>query len=497
MKKYLKSWIAILGCVLVFSCSNYLDVQPEDKLLESIVFSNESSIHAALNNVYSSMASDNIYGGNLTMTTVDVLAQRYSTLEDLQPRFWHRYGIYDYDDSVVQGGFNAIWSNMYINILNINNFISGLDTYEGALSEEKKNLLKGEAIALRAMHHFDLLRLFGPIYSENPEADAIPYNTEAKAELTAILPATKVMELILADLAIAEGLLENDPIREFGKIAILEEDVEPEDPEFDYNGSDFYRFRNLRLNYFAVKALQARANLYAGDNIAALAAAKTVINEASKWFAWTDPLDVISAGKKADRIFSSEVLFAVQNNNLYNQYDRFFSDELGQRFVLTSNSARLETVFEANLNDYRFNSTWAVPSIGGFDTKTFFKFVEISVGPGEAEVGFKFMQPLVRISEMYYIAAEAELDATLALGYLNTVRFNRGLIDLPADVDINVELLKEYEKEFYGEGQLFFYYKRHNFSTIPDGSSDSGTVDMNVSTYVVPLPLSETNFRND
>ena len=100
------------------------------------------------------------------------------------------------------------------------------------------------------------------------------------------------------------------------------------------------------------------------------------------------------------------------------------------------------------------------------------------------------MQPLLRISEMYYIAAETEMDPNLALGYLNTVRFNRGLADLQPGTDINAELLKEYQKEFFGEGQLFFYYKRTNTQVIADGSGqDDYTNDfMSDSYYVVPHP---------
>ena len=50
-------------------------------------------------------------------------------------------------------------------------------------------------------------------------------------------------------------------------------------------------------------------------------------------------------------------------------------------------------------------------------------------------------------------------------------------------------------KEFFGEGQLFYYYKRLNVSTIPAGD-DSGDVTMNEAKYKFPLPDSETDYRN-
>ena len=36
-----------------------------------------------------------------------------------------------------------------------------------------------------------------------------------------------------------------------------------------------------------------------------------------------------------------------------------------------------------------------------------------------------------------------------------------------SDEEIQNEILKEYRKEFVGEGQVFFYYKRKGMTTIP------------------------------
>jgi len=42
-----------------------------------------------------------------------------------------------------------------------------------------------------------------------------------------------------------------------------------------------------------------------------------------------------------------------------------------------------------------------------------------------------------------------------------------------------------------GEGQLFYYYKRLNFASIP-GSAVSGSDDI----YVLPMPENEVEFGN-
>jgi hypothetical protein len=53
------------------------------------------------------------------------------------------------------------------------------------------------------------------------------------------------------------------------------------------------------------------------------------------------------------------------------------------------------------------------------------------------------------------------------------------------------EIAKEYIKEFYAEGQLFFYYKRLGTLPVPRSA-----VTMTAQTYVFPLPDNEIEFGN-
>lgn len=466
------------------SCSNYLDVQPEDKYLEETVFSSEGSIQNVINGIYMSMSNESTYGGNLTMSTVDVLAQRYNTVSSN-----HNYSDlanYNYGQSRVQSNFDQIWTDMYINILNINKTLENLEKDGVKIPSDRLNILKGEVYGLRAMFHFDLLRLFGPIYAVNPNEKAIPYYDKASTDIQALLPASEVMVKILSDLSTANTLLQEDPVRTYGKV-----DVSADDDDSGYTGTQFYRYRNLRLNYFGVRALEARVHLYAGNTTEALTAAKDVIDEGSQWFEWVNPQDVISAGGSPDRIFSSEVLFGLNNTELYERHDRFFNANINDNSILAPVESRLNETFEANLNDFRFSSSWATPTNAAKPFKTFYKFSTVS-----ADKSFWQMQPLIRMSEMYYIASETETNLVAATDYLNLVRNHRGLPDLDAtSIDLPSELLKEYKREFYGEGQLFFYYKRKNMASIEDGSDASGDVNMDVTTYVIPLPESETAYR--
>ncbi|TWV99822.1 hypothetical protein [Chitinophaga pinensis] len=65
----------------------------------------------------------------------------------------------------------------------------------------------------------------------------------------------------------------------------------------------FLQQRNGRLNYFAVKALKARVQLYRANKPAALAEAKAVIEGAGKWFPWTNLKLVTGNGGFPDRTF--------------------------------------------------------------------------------------------------------------------------------------------------------------------------------------------------
>lgn len=467
------SMIIVLGTL--FSCDDYLDVQPEDKLLESQIYTTEGGINNILNGIYMDLVSSNLYGGNLTMSTIELLAQQYSVSDSRWSN--NSFVTYQYEQSNVKYAFENVWSSAYIAILNINDLIANIDKYN-TLPLSKTNIIKGEAYGLRAMVHFDLLRIFGPIYSVSPEASAIPYYTKVSTQNGEILSASDVMTLILEDLKKAEELLIDDSI----KTGIIES-----------SENTFYESkRNMRLNYFAVKALQARVNLYAGNTIEANNAAKIVIEQASDYFPWTEPSSIISAGANPDRVFSSELIFAIQNVNLYDRHDEYFASHIQDEYILAPNNTRLNDVFENNENDYRYNSTWILPTTGEKTYKTFYKYADVT----DTNMSSRFLQPMVRISEMYYIAAETETDPNLAIEYLNTVRYNRGLVDLDVSVDLNTEIKKEYQKEFYGEGQLFFYYKRTNTSTIPLGSSEQDqTISMGENEYVVPLPDSETQYQ--
>src|SRR5690606_33949296 len=107
-----------------------------------------------------------------------------------------------------------IWQKTYSLVLNTNVIIEKCGTENSVLTGPYFGIVKGEALALRAMLHLDMLRLFGPIYAEQGgSAVCIPYNKATIVQVSPLLTAGQVMQHITDDLTEALALLKDaDPI---------------------------------------------------------------------------------------------------------------------------------------------------------------------------------------------------------------------------------------------------------------------------------------------
>ncbi|HTJ13732.1 MAG TPA: RagB/SusD family nutrient uptake outer membrane protein [Dinghuibacter sp.] len=465
-------YIYLLLFVTLCGCKKYLTVQPEGSYTGPQVFSNEKAIQQALNGLYNLVGSDSLYGGNLSMTTVELLAQQYNNGSYSADNVYNSFEAYSYTNTSVQAVFENVWQTAYAGILAANVFISQIDgaAAAGVVTGAHAQQMKGEAIAIRGLLHFDMLRLFGPVFSTGANNPAIPYYTRPDGQTQPILTATQALDSVLADLAQAETLLTGDPVITGGVVFT---------PDF-YAG-----YRNQRLNYYAVKGLQARAYLYGGQTSAAHDSALAVLTEGGRWFPWLNYTAIVSNTTSPDRIFSPEVLFGPYNQEMYINFNNYFNANLTAVDILAMQPTRLNNVFEGNQNDYRYTTTWLN---GPNSYRTFFKYADVQ----NTAAPWRYMQPVLRKSELYYIIAETDPNPTVAFAALDSVRYNRGLPNLAATAVLTTEIKKEYQKEFIGEGQLFFYYKRTNTSTIGLGSSTYLSV---APVYQVPLPLSETTPR--
>ena len=163
------------------SCDNWLDVKPFDQISEEELLKTEEGFQKLLNGIYIELNSDNLYGAALSVEMIEIMGGAYEIGTDAN--VWNNYPDlknYRYGTDYWRGRFGSTWNKAYSLILNCNILLEEMEEKRNLFSENNYNLIRGEALAIRAMLHFDMLRLFGPVYSRNSNQESIPYYTEKK-----------------------------------------------------------------------------------------------------------------------------------------------------------------------------------------------------------------------------------------------------------------------------------------------------------------------------
>lgn len=468
IQKYIIISATVLLTVTLTSCEDWLNVLPKSEILASEQFADEVGYQDVLTGVYSSLAANALYGRELTFGLLSAMSQNYN----LSSTSAYAYAAkYDYTNSSVKDYSKAIWSGMYNNIVTLDLLLENIDkTDKSIFTDNNKDIIKGEALGLRGFLHFDLLRLYAPSYAANPNALAIPYVTEYTTKITGQSTVSEVMNKIIVDLTEAIQLLKKDPF-----FTIRADSA--------YNVSK----RKIYFNYFAAKATLARVYLYKGDYAKALKEAQDVLVEERR-FLWVYQNSVeTSNSSERDRIFKDEHIFRLDEQNMAISVKGYLTSSAGSNALAMSDQNIAEIFESADGLNIDWRQTYLIESDGA--TKFCSKFWQFDNSP------YSKIMPLIRKTELYYIVAEClkTSDPTNAIAALNTVRDNRNLGSLPlsgslsAD-DIQKEIFKEYRKEFLGEGQLFFYYKRLNLDKIEGANVSAKSV------YVMPMPDDEIEF---
>ena len=105
--------------------------------------------------------------------------------------------------------------------------------------------------------------------------------------------------------------------------------------------------------------------------------------------------------------------------------------------------------------------------------------------------------PVLRVSEVYLIAAECCPDPQVGRDYLNAVRSVRNVKNVADEVDLTTVIEQEFRREFLGEGQLFWLYKRKGKAEIISGETQGKVVSMEERFYLFDLPQSERDYREE
>jgi hypothetical protein len=393
--------------------------------------------------------------------------------------YWrnHEYGAADVEP------YNAdMFIVFYEMIANINTLIEGMAKYEDRLDPATYAIVRGEALGIRALVHFDLLRIYGPVpYAPDPAVEYLPYIRANSSGNYPYHTFDAYKRMVLEDLDEAQRLLEpHDPI-------ITEPLATTE--------VDYYRWdhRKSRMNYYGVLALQARARHYFGDagalDYARLVVAATEPDGTPK-FRLTTAADMETGTYSDDRLCYSEHItgtkilnydiYALASTDPWVPSRRTFSQERSDFGTLMTggNLATTDIRYAKLIDDVYISSprpgryVWSSEKYMGFRN------------PSNSPRNF----PIIRLSEMYFIIMELGTLSEANELYREYCESRLApFTDLTA-ADREDRLLWEFIREFYAEGQNFFRYKRTGVENM--WFADTPCTEEQ---YRLPLPQRETS----
>jgi len=456
----------LLCCIT--ACNDWLEVAPQAEKEEAEMFEKEVGFRNVLIGAYIRMKSNNLYGEDLTYGSIEMLAQHWTNTDDLGKYL----KAYNYEQSVVETKINSFYGNLYKVIVDVNGLLNNIDARKEMFEGNNFEIIKGEALAIRAFCHFDVLRLFGPIPTNLPEGTILPYVTTVSIVPNRLVSYNDFTTKLLADLDEAERCLEgNDPIltasiKELSTLEVAQDD-------------NFLCDRQMRMNYYAVCALKARVQLWLGNKNEALKYAQKVIDAKDPNGNVMFRLGSATDCANGDLIFSSEHIF---NLNVYNLSD--FKISAANTFY--TNSTALKYFWASETTDIRRGKMWKEVYDNYWWTYYYYmtKYTQATNMP----VWAKNSIPLFRLAEMYLIAMECG-SIQNANDLYKEVCIARDItpVTFGSTEELSETLILEYNREFYGEGQAFYAYKRLGRSKI-FGTSTVGSALI----YVLPLPKAES-----
>lgn len=460
------------------SCADYLDVNPKGEVMDADLFTTDEGYEDALYGVYNEIASGTYLYNGMLIYMPESMSMNFTT----SYYYYSSLALADWDTNGPVSVRKYFWTYAYQAINHLNNIIQHSEE-DTAKSFEHYGLYRGEALALRALLHFELIRYFGvPFWATDAEKDeTIPYVTVYGYTITPYSSLDEVYEYIIADLKEAEGLLVEDKT-----LVTTDRDNVP---------TDFTSGRICHLNYYGVQALLARVYWTMSDMENAAYYAQAVIDSGKFTFrsrsAFTQPdngtLDL------------NETIFGLYNEDQDNMAKVFCVGSSGttNSFYLASDWEDLyEDGSSTTGSDYRLSAWFDIDDDLILKMVSNIYYTGASSYTGDSILGLS----VIRIPEMYYILAEYYLDTDndLAIQYYDAVVTTRGL-DSIAELDDPVltydMLYNERRKEFYGEGFTWHEQKRQAMDrTAEDGTVLAGNV---TDYYTFPIPEDETDGREN
>lgn len=443
---------AILAASLSSCVNDWLDVAPSDGTDADAALTSSSDLAAARTGMYAALK------GNSNL--VDYYGQQFFVYGDVHAGDDYQYNniggsnrasfYYDMNYQTASefssstSSSNVAWKSPYIVIGRANRIIAAAEG--GALSDaaEAKATIDqyaAEAKVLRALAHFDLVRIYGKPYTEDQGASlGVPLVTgvlESNAK-PARSTVAEVYTQVVKDLT--EAISSN----------ALATETEP-----GY------------VSVWGAKAILSRVYLNMGDYANALSVAEDIIKNsgAALWTrdqylkAWD-----ASTPNESEFLFRLNVAGSTDSNDL-NGIGNLQQREGYKEMVATKKFVDMLTSDPEDVRNDMFLPATAAKEVATYGTNKVYLNKLRGQGGNLRNVT---IVPIIRLSEVYLTAAECAFrnnDKTKAVEYLNDLVKNRTttVASLATVDNITLErILIERRKELIGEGQRYFDALRNN-----------------------------------
>lgn len=432
MKKF--NILLIVFCMFaITSCDSFLDMQPSNSGNAEGAIKTVRDAEIFLNGLMSKMSASSYYGRNFIIYGDAkggdfAITSQGRGLDDL----------YTFNHSASSGSYQGFWAQMYHCILQVNSLLASVEELEKLENHEDFSTVKGEALTARALIYYDLVRLYGKPYNMDKTAYGVPNILKplTAADQPGRATVAENYTQILADLTAV---------------------TMPKEKKDGY------------LNYYANLAIQARVNLSMENYDAALKAAEAIIKEGPyKLYSNEDWVDSWKSEYGSESIF--EIAMYPDESDLGTGSLGFYLMRYGKKkgamgWFMASD------YFLARLGEDKEDVRWGVMDYDETYEKTKVKRYgscnKYSFGDKEGSTTAVNVK-VIRLSEIYLIAAEAALKAStpnkkLAADYLNEIRKRSPNLAPATAATVTEEMiLNEKSKEFFSEGLRFFDLIRLN-----------------------------------
>lgn len=443
----MRNYIIYIFLLLSFTaCNDKLTLSPAVSLPTEDALTDIAGVKAGISGMYAGMRSVNYYGRNF-LVVPEIAADNVYLAAANSNRFGSSFRV---TWLTSDGDITNLWNQTYAVILRANNIINSIPTLTDGSDEEKNDAL-GQALFIRALTHFDLLRTFSQPYAiGGGSALGIPVITKFSVGSPARNTEDEVYTQIISDLTQAKSLLAQD-------------------------GSNPYN-----ANAYAASALLARVYLYKGDNENAVSEASAVISSAEYAIVPAKDLpDFYNKTGTSEDIFTLMVLST----------ESLSSDDVGRIYLKPGYgdirvSPDLVKVFDTA--DARYKS-YIQPFDGDSTEYENDKFT------GQDGIFGLYSPKILRISEQYLIRAEANAklgNYAAALEDVNAIRAKRtipNLVNIP-DADVLANVLLERRKELMFEGHRYFDLLRNKQDIVREFCGDPLELNTPACTYPATQP---------